>query len=616
VTSTSDALHFVSQPLSGNGSIVAQIVTAQGTDYPEALVMIRETLNAGATEVSVGYYSGYINVFQRDSTGATTSHSNYVYLPTGPPYWVELVRTGNTFSEFASSDGVNWTQLGTSQTISMAQNVYIGLASDYGATSGLTTSTFNNVSVVFGTTPIVTSVSPTLGGMGVTATITGSNFGTSQGTSTVAFNGTQATSITSWGTGQVVATVPSSATSGIVTVTVGGIQSPSSTTFTVINPVISSLNPPAAQPSSTITLSGSGFGANQSSSQVQLNGVSATVLSWSNSSITVAVASNATSGPVTVLEDGVTSNGVQFTVLEPLTVTGLSKSSGPVGSTLTITGTAFGPTQSNSSVVFFPGVAATVNSWSDTQLVAFVPAGAASGPVGVGVATEYAFGPTFNLTSIGQLTDSLGNQTTYTSELIGGRWVPLSVQGSGCSSCTLRGTISNNYDRNGNAISKTEELGRTSTYTYDAYGDLLSVSVPLGSGTYAVTSYTYNGFGEVLTSTDPLGKVTTNTYDGNGNLLTITTPAPTSGVSASVTQFAYNSLGELTTITDPLNNGTTLTYTSAGLISTITDMQSNVTTYGYDSHGNRTSVTDALNHQTTFAYDVLPQLELEKAFFR
>jgi RHS repeat-associated protein len=608
VTSTSDALHFVYQPLSGNGSIVAQIVTAQGTDYPEALVMIRETLNAGATEVSVGYYSGYINVFQRDSTGATTSHSNYVYLPTGPPYWVELVRTGNTFSEFASPDGVNWTQLGTSQTISMAQNVYIGLASDYGATSGLTTSTFNNVSVVFGTTPIVTSVSPTLGGMGVTATITGSNFGTSQGTSTVAFNGTQATSITSWGTGQVVATVPSSATSGIVTVTVGGIQSPSSTTFTVINPVISSLNPPAAQPSSTITLSGSGFGANQSSSQVQLNGVSATVLSWSNSSITVAVASNATSGPVTVLEDGVTSNGVQFTVLEPLTVTGLSTSSGPVGSTLTITGTGFGPTQSNSSVVFFPGVAATVNSWSDTQLVAFVPAGAASGPVGVGVATEYAFGPTFNLTSIGQLTDSLGNQTTYTSELIGGRWVPLSVQGSGCSSCTLRGTISNNYDTNGNAISRTDELGRTTTYTYDAYGDVLSVSVPLGSGTYAVTSYTYNGFGEVLTSTDPLGKVTTNTYDGNGNLLTVTTPAPTSGVSASVTQFAYNSLGELTTITDPLNNGTTLTYTSAGLISTITDMQSNVTTYGYDSHGNRTSVTDALNHKTTFAYDSMDRL--------
>jgi hypothetical protein len=42
---------------------------------------------------------------------------------------------------------VNWVQLGTSQTISMAPNVYVGLAVNSGSSSALATATFDNVSV-------------------------------------------------------------------------------------------------------------------------------------------------------------------------------------------------------------------------------------------------------------------------------------------------------------------------------------------------------------------------------------------------------------------------------------------------------------------------------------
>jgi hypothetical protein len=42
---------------------------------------------------------------------------------------------------------VNWTQLGTSQTITMAQNVYVGLAVNSGSTTALATATFDNVSI-------------------------------------------------------------------------------------------------------------------------------------------------------------------------------------------------------------------------------------------------------------------------------------------------------------------------------------------------------------------------------------------------------------------------------------------------------------------------------------
>src|SRR5262249_32609235 len=55
-------------------------------------------------------------------------------------------------------------------------------------------------------------------------TITGTNFGSTQGTSTVKFNGTTATP-TSWSATSIVAPVPSGATTGNVVVTVSGLAS-------------------------------------------------------------------------------------------------------------------------------------------------------------------------------------------------------------------------------------------------------------------------------------------------------------------------------------------------------------------------------------------------------
>ena len=201
------------------------------------------------------------------------------------------------------------------------------------------------------------------------------------------------------------------------------------------------------------------------------------------------------------------------------------------------------------------------------------------------------------------LTDSAGNVSTYSSSQFGGNWSFTDSQGSGCSSCTARNTIHNQYDSQGNLLWTTDAIGHTTINRYDSSTNLISQSDQVDASTTATWSYTYNSFGEVLTATDPLGNVTTNAYDSHGNLTSISTPKPNANTAASLTQFGYNSLGELTTITDPLNHVTTLTYTPAGLISTITDAQNNVTTYGYDAHGNRTSVADAMQNQTTFAYD-------------
>lgn len=606
---SSDQMHFVYQTFSGNGTLIARVVTLSGNSTPQAGIMVRETLDVNSANAFAGPQgtttSSVVYFYDRPSTGATPTSQN---ISGGTsltlPYWVKLVRSGNTFSGYQSPDGVTWTQIGTSQTVTMVPNIYVGLAVSSRSSTHLATATFDNVTSTFGAStsaPLVTTVTPSGGGVGVSVTISGVNFGATQGTSAVNFNGISAL-VTDWRNSEIVAVVPTAATTGAVTVVMNSVVSNSDITYTVINPVINTLSPPEGPNGGLITLNGSGFGTSQNGSTVQFNGVTASVSSWSNTSISATVPSNAITGPVTVTVGGVISDGVTFTVTGTLAVTGVSPGVGPVGTSVTITGTGFGTTQNGGSASF-NGNVGSISSWNATQIVAIVPSGTTTGSVSVTVAGVTAYGPAFEINSTIQLTDSLGNQSSVTSEIVGGKWYLAQAQGSGCSSCTVRGNRTNTYDNFGNVLSATDELGRVTTYTYDSNNNLTSVVQPAVGGSNPTTTYTYNSFGEVLTMTDPLGNVTTNTFDSHGNSTSVTTPAPNTSTPASVTQFAYNSLGEMTQITDPLGRITKLTYTSAGLIATITDPQQNVTTYQYDSHGNRTSITDALNNVTTFAYD-------------
>ncbi len=118
--------------------------------------------------------------------------------------------------------------------------------------------------------PAISSLSPLSGPVGTSVTINGSNFGATQGTSAVTFNGTSAPPA-SWSSAQIVVPVPAGATTGPVVVTVGGVAS-NGATFTVATPpAISSLSPRLSLRGTPVTVNGSNFGSAQGASTVTFN---------------------------------------------------------------------------------------------------------------------------------------------------------------------------------------------------------------------------------------------------------------------------------------------------------------------------------------------------------
>ncbi len=248
------------------------------------------------------------------------------------------------------------------------------------------------------TSPTIASLSPTSGLAGSAVTIAGTNFGATQGTSTVSF-GTTTAAVTSWSATSISATVPALGAGAVnVTVSVGGVTS-NAAAFTVTVPVvpsISSLTPASGPAGSSVTIAGTNFGATQGSSTVKFGATAATVTAWSTTSITATVpALAAGSVNVTVTVGGTVSNAESFSVAAP-SISSLTPASGAVGSTVTIAGNNFGATQ---STVSFGNTAATITTWSNTSITVTVPTlatGAVNVTVTVGGLTSNAV--TFTVT--------------------------------------------------------------------------------------------------------------------------------------------------------------------------------------------------------------------------
>ncbi len=266
------------------------------------------------------------------ATATTVAPSITSLNPTSGVLGTPVTITGANFGATQGTSSVAFNGIGATPTSWSATSIAVPVPA--GATTGNVVVTVSGVAsngVSFTVTvpaPSITSLSPTSGLVGVSVTISGANFGTTQGTSAVTFSGVAAAA-TSWSATSIVVPVPAGATTGNVVVTVGGVASNGvSFTVTVPTPSITSLNPASGLVGTSVTITGTNFGATQGTNTVKFNGTTATPASWSATSIVAPVPVGATTGNVVVTVSGVASNGVSFTVqadtVPPSTPTGLT----------------------------------------------------------------------------------------------------------------------------------------------------------------------------------------------------------------------------------------------------------------------------------------------------
>src|SRR6266571_5247137 len=91
----------------------------------------------------------------------------------------------------------------------------------------------------------------------------------------------------------------------------------------------------------------------------------------------------------------------------------------------------------------------------------------------------------------------------------------------------------------------------------------------LGKPEQQTYTYTYYADNLLQSVTDPLGRVTSYSYDANGNVTSITRLSGTP--NAVTTTMTYDSaFNQLLSVTDPLNNTTRFTYDSQDNLTGIT----------------------------------------------
>jgi hypothetical protein len=225
--------------------------------------------------------------------------------------------------------------------------------------------------------PLVTGVSPTSGAAGTQVTITGSGFGATRGSGTV-WLGTTLGALISWSDSQVVATVSTGSSSGVAQIQQSNGAS-NSVSFTINTAAIDSISPNNGLAGTQVTITGTGFGATQGNGNVWLGTLPAIVSSWSDGEIIATVAAGAATGNAVVLQNGVMTNAVPFTINLPV-ITSISPNNGAAGTVVTVTGSGFGTAQ-GSGTVWIGSTYGSVVGWSDTQVVASVGSNALSGIV-------------------------------------------------------------------------------------------------------------------------------------------------------------------------------------------------------------------------------------------
>ncbi len=170
------------------------------------------------------------------------------------------------------------------------------------------------------------------------------------------------------------------------------------------------------------------------------------------------------------------------------------------------------------------------------------------------------------------------------------------------------------WDADNNVILMKEANGAQTTWTYDQKtgNPLTKKDAEANKNGTAATVYTYrtraDGFSaDLATKTSPEGRKWEFGHDAFGNLKTVTDPmgaATTSVPGDYTTTYEYDGYGQLTKATDANGNSTVNSdFDVMGYPRTIVDAENHATSFVYDERGQVVSVTDALGTTTTQTYD-------------
>ncbi len=154
IWNTADAFNFASTALTGDGRVVALVNLIQETDpWAKAAVMYRNDNTPGSAFVDMVVSAGSgVSMQWRSNAGGNCASFDTPGVT--PPAWVELDRSGGTFTGYYSLDGLNWTQAG-SVSVTLTNTALAGLAVTAHNNSDLALAAINDVFA--GTHPTLTA---------------------------------------------------------------------------------------------------------------------------------------------------------------------------------------------------------------------------------------------------------------------------------------------------------------------------------------------------------------------------------------------------------------------------------------------------------------------------
>jgi hypothetical protein len=355
------------------------------------------TATSITTAVPAGATTGKITVTINGFT--LTSSTNFTipaptitsFTPLTGSAGTSVTITGTNFSTITGNNAVKFNSTAATVTASTTTSITTSVPS--GASSGSITVTVNGNTATSSTSftvPVVaiSSFTPQTGAEGTSVVITGTNFSATPANNTVKFNNKTAV-VTASSATSITTSVPAGASSGVITVTVGGQTATSSTNFTVPAPTITSFTPQTGSEGTSVTITGTNFSTLSANNIVKFNGTTAIVTASTTTSITTSVPAGITTGPITVTVNGNTAtSSTNFGVPVP-TITSFTPESGSVGTSVVITGTNFSATPAN-NIVKFNGSIATATASTTTSITTSVPLGASSGAITVTVSGQTA----------------------------------------------------------------------------------------------------------------------------------------------------------------------------------------------------------------------------------